>query len=187
MKATYDALCKYGYANLTIQKISDEFEKSKSLMYYHYDSKDDLLVEFLQFALEQFTTDLMVNKTNDPETRLRDLINRLLPRTIDDDDHKQLGVAIFELRSKASFDESYYNKITEIDDFLREQIAELVEIGIEEGVFREVDPDEVANMVVAIINGTMVERVTAETNINAIRSGLFDYLNNYLFVHNTVQ
>jgi len=53
MKATYIALCKHGYSDLTIQRIGDEFSKSKSLLYHHYDSKDDLLLDFLEFMLDQ--------------------------------------------------------------------------------------------------------------------------------------
>ena len=54
MRATYLALCEHGYASLTIQRISDEFPKSKSLIYHHYDGKDDLLIDFLEFVLERF-------------------------------------------------------------------------------------------------------------------------------------
>ena len=32
MEATFEALSKHGYADLTIQTIADEFEKSKSLL-----------------------------------------------------------------------------------------------------------------------------------------------------------
>ena len=39
MEATYEALCKHGYAELSIEKIADEFDKGKSLIYYHYDDK----------------------------------------------------------------------------------------------------------------------------------------------------
>ncbi|MEF8774483.1 MAG: helix-turn-helix domain-containing protein, partial [Halobacteriales archaeon] len=44
MAATYRALCEHGYADLTIQQIGAEFEKSTSLLYHHYDGKDELLV-----------------------------------------------------------------------------------------------------------------------------------------------
>jgi AcrR family transcriptional regulator len=52
MQATYRALRAHGYARLTIQRIGDEFPKSKSLLYHHYDGKDDLLLEFLSYMLD---------------------------------------------------------------------------------------------------------------------------------------
>ncbi|PSQ42055.1 TetR family transcriptional regulator, partial [Halobacteriales archaeon QS_9_68_42] len=45
--ATYRALCDHGYAALTMQDIADECDCSKSLLHYHFDTKEDLLVELL--------------------------------------------------------------------------------------------------------------------------------------------
>ncbi len=58
MDATYEALRKHGYAELTIQTIADEFPKSKSLLYYHYDAKDDLLVDFVDWLVEEFAAEV---------------------------------------------------------------------------------------------------------------------------------
>lgn len=182
MEATYRALCEHGYADLTIQKIADEFEKSKSLLYYHYDSKDALLVEFLEFALERFAADFAVGGTDDPEGRLRDLIDRLVPESIDDADDEQFQVAVFELRSNAPFDDAYHEQFTKADAIIRTRIAELVEAGTEDGVFRDVDPDRTASMLVAVISGAMVERVTTDDTVEAIRGGIEDYVENHLLV-----
>ncbi|MEF8974259.1 MAG: helix-turn-helix domain-containing protein, partial [Haloarcula sp.] len=38
MDATYRALCTHGYADLTMQDIADESDKSKAALHYHYDS-----------------------------------------------------------------------------------------------------------------------------------------------------
>jgi AcrR family transcriptional regulator len=52
--AAFRALCEHGYANVTIQRIGDEFDKSPSLVYHHYDGKDDLLIDLLGFLLDEF-------------------------------------------------------------------------------------------------------------------------------------
>lgn len=54
MTATYEALCAHGYTDLTAQDIADRTDKSKSLLFYHYDSKDDLVADFLVFLRELF-------------------------------------------------------------------------------------------------------------------------------------
>jgi len=54
MEATYRALLRHGYADLSISRIADELDKSKAAIYYHYDTKDDLLVAFLEFAVDRF-------------------------------------------------------------------------------------------------------------------------------------
>lgn len=67
MDATYQALCKHGYTDLTIQKIADEFGKSKSLLYYHHDTKDEILIVLLEYLLNQFTVEDTIDPTDDPK------------------------------------------------------------------------------------------------------------------------
>jgi len=52
--AAFRALCEHGYANVTIKRIGDEFDKSPSLVYHHYDGKDDLLIDLLEYLLDEF-------------------------------------------------------------------------------------------------------------------------------------
>ncbi len=54
MAATYRALCAHGYADLTMQRIADEAGKSKSLLHYHYGTKQELLVAFLDYLFDRF-------------------------------------------------------------------------------------------------------------------------------------
>ena len=49
MEATYHALVNSGYAELSICDISRRFDGSQSLIYDHYDDKEDLLTRFIQF------------------------------------------------------------------------------------------------------------------------------------------
>lgn len=86
MEATYRALCKHGYVNLTMQAIADEFEKTKAVLYYHYDTKDDLLVAFLDYLLDRFTEQLDIDNVVHPNDRLEALIDELLLGLGDSDD-----------------------------------------------------------------------------------------------------
>lgn len=55
LDATYRALCEYGYANITLQDIAAEADTSKASIHYHYDSKNQLFVAFLDELYNQFT------------------------------------------------------------------------------------------------------------------------------------
>ncbi|WP_435077165.1 TetR/AcrR family transcriptional regulator [Halococcus sp. AFM35] len=66
---TYRALSKHGYANLTMQAIADEFEKTKAVLHYHYDTKDRLLAAFLGYILDRFM-DRSDVADDDPDARL---------------------------------------------------------------------------------------------------------------------
>jgi len=54
MEATYRALCAHGYADLTTQDIADESETSKASLHYHYDTKEELLLSFLDYLYDRF-------------------------------------------------------------------------------------------------------------------------------------
>ena len=79
MAATYRALCAHGYADLTMQRIADEAGKSKSLLHYHYGTKQELLVAFLDYLFDRFEARVAATEGDAPETRLRVLLDKMVP------------------------------------------------------------------------------------------------------------
>ena len=169
MKATFLALCEHGYANLTIQRIGDEFEKSKSLLYHHYDSKDELLVDFLGYMLEEFQANVPMEDHDDANDHLRTMLDRILDPSIEDERYAFTS-AMMELRAQAAHDEAYRDQISRTDRFLRQKIADIVGDGVDRGVFREVDPEETAALLVTTINGSMHGRVTTDDAAETLRA-----------------
>jgi AcrR family transcriptional regulator len=177
MKATYEALSEHGYADLTIERIGEEFEKSVSLVYHHYDSKDALLVDFLEFMLDRFDADVAFDARDDARARLRALFDRVLSASIDDERRALMG-AITELRAQAPHNEAFREQFARSDRFFHARIAAIIEAGIDQGVFRDVDPDRTAELLLTTINGAMIGRVTTaeEAPIRAVRAELDEYV-----------
>ena len=178
MRATYDALVKHGYSALTIQRIGDEFSKSKSLIYQHYDGKDDLLVAFLEFLLERFEAEVPAgDDVDDAREGLLALIDHALSDSIDDEYAAFLG-AMAALRGQAPYDETYREQFAETDASFREHVADVVRDGIEAGRFREVDPERTAGFVAATVHGAQTQYVTtgSEEPLEAARRELTAYV-----------
>ena len=94
MDATYRALCEYGYASLTMQDIADECDCSTSLLHYHFDTKDDLLVALLDHLISRFE-ERVSPENDDPRDQLVDLAERArVDAALDDggDDGVDVGV-----------------------------------------------------------------------------------------------
>jgi len=176
MEATYRALCGHGYTNLTIQRIGDEFPKSKSLVYHHYDGKDDLLLDFLAYLLEHFEAKVPREEYEDAAAHLQAVIEYVLPDDLDEE-RRDFTSAMIELRAQAAHDPEYREHFTRSTEFFHRRLAAIVERGIEEGVFREVDPDRVASLLLATIDGARLHRATAdvEGTIPAVREELREY------------
>lgn len=166
MEATYRALCDHGYADLTIQAIADEFEKSKSLLYYHYDTKDEILVEFLSYMLDQFTVEDAIDTTDSPDDQLRSLIDNFLPAS-PDAEQREFQIALLELRSQALSNEAYREQFTRADRLIKDTLADVLTAGIDDGTFREVDVEPTVSLLASTIDGAMLRRATIAGNSTA--------------------
>lgn len=163
MQATYDALRKHGYSGLTLDRIDEQFPKSKSLIYQHYNGKDDLLVGLLAFLLERFEASMPAATEGDPHESLEELLTHAIPER-PDAERTEFGRAMTELRAQAAHDEAYREQFTRTDRFFREQIADIIRDGIAKGVFREIDPEQAAFFLMSVIHGTSNRRVTTTTD-----------------------
>jgi len=161
MAATYRGLCEHGYADLTIQRISDQFPKSKSLLYHHYDSKDELLVEFLSFILDHLESTTPPDD-DDPIEALQQLLDHLLP-TEPSAEQQQFMRAIIELRAQAASNPEYRIQFSRSTDYFQNRFAEIIDRGCHTGVFRPVDANYVASLLVASVDGAMLRQATTDS------------------------
>jgi len=177
MRATYAALTKHGYENLTIQRIGEEFPKSKSLIYRHYDGKDAVLVELLEFLLDHLKSQMAQPPTTGAHAGLRTVLDFVLATDLDAE-RSELTNVMVELRGQAPHNEVFRTYFTENDRRFRRDLAGIVERGIEEGAYRPVDPEEVAEFVLTAMSGATVRRATTDdaADIAAIRRELDAYL-----------
>jgi AcrR family transcriptional regulator len=168
MEATYRALSKHGYGNLTIQRIADEFEKSKTLLYYHYDGKDDLLVDFLDYVLHRFLSDLPTDEQS-PRAELETLVDTLLPETLDEETYR-VQLAMFELRVNSPHDEECREQYLEVDRELKTLLTDIIERGVETGDFAAVDPEVESETLLSLLIGTRTRRLTVFESDESIRN-----------------
>jgi|AntDeeMetagen134_2_1112570.scaffolds.fasta_scaffold00459_3 AcrR family transcriptional regulator len=181
IRATYSALCKHGYAGLTMQDIADESTKSKAALHYHYDTKQDLLLAFLAALYEDFTERLRVPENDDPAARLATFTDRALTPP-ERDDQRAFQTAILAIKAQVPYDDAFGERIAEFDAFVHDQCRTIVVEGIEQGVFRDVDPDRVATFLVTLFNGAHVRWVTEGQPAEVTRELFVEYVRSQLLV-----
>ncbi|ESS05795.1 MAG: transcriptional regulator [uncultured archaeon A07HB70] len=182
-EATYRALCRHGYHQTTIQQIADEFEKSKSLLYYHYEDKGELLTDFLRHLLDELAERLTVEGA-DPYDDLLILVDRLVPVPMDEE-AVQFRRVLLEIRAAASHDERHRELVRRSDGLIRSAFADVIRRGAETGRFDPaVDPDEAAEFVHTALLGTMIRGVTLDDpeTVARTRRTLERYVDRYLLV-----
>ncbi|MFB6192413.1 MAG: TetR family transcriptional regulator C-terminal domain-containing protein [Haloarculaceae archaeon] len=176
MEATCEAMVTHGYADLTIQRIADCFPKSKSLLYYHYDAKADIILDFLSYLLDEFERELDADQPAEPREALEEVFDLLAPRTLDDDE-RALRVAMIELQAQAARDEQFRERYADLTAGLRAALRRAVADGVEAGVFRSVDPDREATHLFSMLLGASVQQATVDPDATErVRAVIDDYV-----------
>ena len=177
--ATYCALCSRGYADLTMQDIADETDKSKAALHYYFDGKQDLLLRFLDHLNRDFLDRTADPAGETPAERLVDLLRTVLS-TSEDDDY-EFTTAFMEIKAQAPYRDGYRERLERVDDSLRGRIARLVDEGIDAGQFAAgVDPDEVAEHVLTYVHGTWTRSAAVGADVDAMRERLIRHVDSLL-------
>lgn len=180
MRATYCALCKHGYAALTMQDIADESEKSKASLHYHYDTKRDLLLAFLDYLYEQFEARVETVEGDDAAERLLSLAERVLdPPTRRK--NAEFKTALLEIHAQAPYRDGYRERLRRFDDLLEARLTEIVADGVDEGTFRaDVDPPTAAAFLTTVLSGAQTRHVAVGYPISETQGMLRRYVESHL-------
>lgn len=163
MAATYRALCEHGYDELTMRHIAGEFEKSRPLIHYHYDSKADLLAAVLEWMVDRYEERMLdrVSADGSPRAMLEAFIDLSLSGPDDPEfDHWAFFTALLEFRSRAHRDDRIRAAVLGGYTHAIDLIRGIIQAGIETGEFRAVDADAAAHFLFLATDAIRVRRIT---------------------------
>ncbi|AGB31623.1 TetR family transcriptional regulator [Natrinema pellirubrum DSM 15624] len=180
LDATYRALCEHGYANLTLRDIAAETDKSKASIHYYYDSKDELFVAFLDELYEQFTDRVGTHDGDTARERLETLFQVLLT-TDADSSRREFRTAMLELKAQAPYNPPLRERLIEFDEFLFEQLREILSAGVHAGEFDgSVDPARHAEFLTTAITGAQTRHVVIDHSSARLYGTMTGYLERQL-------
>ncbi|MFD1586793.1 TetR/AcrR family transcriptional regulator [Halorientalis brevis] len=151
--AVRQALADHGYARLTTQKIAAQSEKSEAGLYYYYDSKDEMIAAFLETTTAYLAEALAADDAADPETQLRAACDRLFVSR-ENEEASGVNIAVMELLSHAPYNETLREPLLELEGNTLDHLEGIISAGVDQGVFREVDPRGTAAFILAAANGS---------------------------------
>lgn len=160
LEATYKALLKHGYAEISITSIGAELDKSKSSIYHHYNTKTALLTALLKFTVDQFMSRIETNSKRCPDEELDNFLEQLL--TPDPAEELQLQTVLVCFRSQAVTNQDIRAQFTQVDQRLAATLQDIIARGIKNGVFRDVDVSQVTENILAMANGVITTRLTTD-------------------------
>lgn len=181
MRATYCALCERGYADLTMRHIAEEADCSKASLHYHYDSKQGLMLAFLDHLYERFTGRVggFDESTADADARLREFLDDVF-HPPNEDNVREFRTALLEIKAQSPYEEAFRERITAFDDHIYGTVRDLVAAGVEAGVYRaDADPDEIAQFVLTLVDGAQSRHVVAGEDADRIQAALESYIDGF--------
>lgn len=180
MRATYCALCKHGFADLTMQDIADESSKSKATLHYHYDSKRDLLVAFLDYLYERFKERVAASGGETPSEQLLAFVDAVMtppPR----DRQEEFQTAILEIKAQAPYEDDFRERLARFDELVYDRVLTIVAAGVEDGTFSaDVDPGMVASFFVTVVSGAHTRHVVEGRQPEGTVEALAEYVESKL-------
>jgi AcrR family transcriptional regulator len=160
-----------------MRKVAAQTDVSKSTLHYRYDTKEGLLAAFLEFNAGQTAQLLESVADKPPLERLVAILDSNLD-AIEEPAIEGLLPAYIELHANAARTEAFRAKIRESEQRYRDELEAIIEAGIEEGVFRDVDPAGTATLLIAVPDSAGLTQHTLgdEEVVERLRTALNELL-----------
>ena len=177
-EAVRKALAQHGYERVTTAKIAAEYGKSEAGLYYYYDTKDEMIAAFLDETAGNLGEQL-ATVDGGPEQRLREACDHLF---VDPgDDAAGVHVAIMELLSHAPYNDTLREPLLALESATLDPLTGIVRDGIEQDVFRDVDPRATAAFLLAAADGSTGFYVALEMDVGTdLHAGVSAYIDSLL-------
>lgn len=150
--ATARALTETGYARLTMADIAAESETSTALLHYHFDTKEDLLVAFLDHLVDRLAADLETAVAHEPVNALAAILDVFV---VDESepDRESVHRSILELRAQAPHNERFRRRFRRADRLMLEAITAVIADERVRFLGTQAAPDRLALTVLATMDG----------------------------------
>jgi len=158
-----------GYSETTMESIAEEAGVSKGTLYYYFDSKEELFFELLLSWIEKFED--RWGGLGDEESPVDELEEFHLAMMATVDEIASFGKLMLEFWANASRKVKLEEILNELLQEYRKRTAEVIEAGVKEGTFREVDPWEVSSALVASYDGLWFHWLLAPDSFELEKAG----------------
>jgi AcrR family transcriptional regulator len=160
IEATFTALKKHGYMNLTVRDIDREWTRSRQLINYYFDGKSELITALLEDLLEYADERLPPPNDDDANTELVGGIERLLfGPGVDSTNFWDFLTAIYEIQAQAHRNPDHQELLIKFDRGAVSYFEELIEQGVKQGEFETTDTKRVAATIDLLITGAHVKKI----------------------------
>lgn len=161
MQGTYRVLCRNGFAAFTMADVADEIGKSRSLVHYHFGTKDELILAFIDRMTGWVRGEIEESRIQHPVDRLAEFLDFFIVHP--DRQHESLGLAILELRVQSIHNSDIRRKMRRHFEENAATITAIIDDGVKAGEFDpDVDPARVGETMYTAMVGARTYQFTLQ-------------------------
>ncbi|MGV8056996.1 MAG: TetR/AcrR family transcriptional regulator [Smithellaceae bacterium] len=159
---------KKGFEATTLDEIAQLCEVSKASIYLHFKSKDDLYYSIVEPALSKISEGLeriADNKNESASKTIKNLLNEALK-------HYKKNPDLYQMLFQKNIKTLHPSQVNHLENIMRANIRQMektVQKGIDQGIFRKVDPKLTAIVILNCYMGICL------TQAKRMESGRSDY------------
>jgi len=168
LQAFMKLVSRFGLDKTTMQDIAREAGVSVGVIYKDYANKEELIDAYADLIMRKFEVEYekLVDKSSSPEQQLHDLIVgsfKLINRTIIND----LGIhQILADDNSLKYVRKNFSRKKEIGNHLANMIAEVLQDGVTQGVFRVEDIQQTAVLFLEAFDGYFIKVLLGGGNLD---------------------
>ncbi len=165
--ATYNVVSKKGYYNFTIKDIAQEAGMSTGLIHYYFKNKQNLLLNLLREINRNIHISLQQDllQLSDPVDKLSAFIERACNLVMQE---KNYFYVLLDFWTQLNHNERMRTAIQKLYKSYRDVCSEILNEGIAQGKFHNIDVNYTATMIVSMVQGLIIQYV--------IDPNAFDYV-----------
>jgi len=154
LEAARRTLVEYGYDDFTMARVTEEFDGSQSLIHYHFDSREGLLVALLERERERYV-EFFEAFPDEPDARLEELLETFLREFTQWAEDSGMAPRYVELFAAGTDSAPIRSALRDLYGLFRQEFERAIADGIEADRFEPVDPAAVARLLMAANESAM--------------------------------
>ncbi|MCD6374435.1 MAG: TetR/AcrR family transcriptional regulator [Caldisericaceae bacterium] len=162
LKASQKIFARYGYFKSTMDDIAQAMGMKKGSLYYYYKSKEDILKDVVNYESEQFLNALQkeIESLKTPQEKILRFLQFRAKEFMQLMNLHQVSIQAF-LEATSIVSEMYQECFEKEIDLL----AQVINEGIEQGIFIECDPKKVAKSLLTFAEAVKFREFHKNKNI----------------------
>jgi AcrR family transcriptional regulator len=156
--ATYRAVSRKGYYEVTVKDIARETGLSAGLILYYFKSKQDLLLNVFRETQGNVRDNLRrrLEKAEDPLGKLEIFIDESFLLFEREKDYFYL---LFEFWTQLKRNKSIRQVVQKLYQAYRDELSVILEMGMKQDVFRDMDIQYTATLCVSMVQHTIIQHL----------------------------